>query len=134
MEEEIKLYKYLKSNKFILYVAMFTVLSLAPTSYFVLYSFSAFISPYRELSSASGALIIASAIMIFTVRKNVKMAMFFSCFEMIFGYFYYIYMVVGWDWPLIPALAYATVMPLSVYYYTSEIEVNINDRQSAKKK
>jgi fatty acid desaturase len=126
MKENIPLLNFMRSNKFILYVALFTVLFLAPNTYFVFHSFSIFISPYREIISAGVALIVASSIMIFTLRKNVKMAAYYALFEVSISAYYYIAMVIGWDWGLIPALSFTVVLPLSVYHYTREIDVDID--------
>lgn len=126
MKEEIPLLNYIRSNKFILYVAIFTVIALSPTTYFVFYSFSIFTSPYREVASAAVAAIVASSIMIYTLRKNYQMAMYYSMFEVTISAYYYIAMVVGWDWALIPALSFALVLPTSVYYYSKEIDVKVD--------
>ena len=126
MKQEIKLLEFLRSNKFILYVALFTVLALAPTTYFVFYSFSIFISPFREIASGAVACIVASSIMIYTLRKNYKVALYYSWFEVSISAYYYIAMVVGWDWALIPALSFTIMLPISVYYYSKEIDVNLH--------
>lgn len=121
MKEEIKLLNFIKSSKFILYVAIFTVIFLSPNSYFVYYSLSVFTSPYREIASAGVALIVAASIMIYTLRKNYKMAKYYSWFEVSISAYYYI-ITIGWDWALIPALSFTIILPISVYHYTKEIE------------
>lgn len=125
MKEEIRLLEFLRSNKFILYVALFTVIALSPTTYFVFYSFSIFIPPYREIASGAVAAIVAASIMIYTLRKNYKVALYYSLFEVTISAYYYIAMVVGWDWALIPALCFTLMLPTSVYYYSREIDVNL---------
>ena len=126
MKENIRLLEFLRSNRFILYVAIFTVIALSPTTYFVFYSFSIFTSPYREIASCTVALIVAASIMIYTLRKNYKVALYYSWFEVSISAYYYIAMVVGWDWALIPALSFTVMLPISVYYYSKEIDVNLN--------
>ena len=123
--EKIKLLEFIRSTKFILYVALFTVVFLSPTTYFVFYSFSIFASPYREIASGGVAAIVAASIMIYTLRKNLKMALYYSWFEITISAYYYIAMVVGsWDWSLIPALSFTLILPMSVYYYSKEIDAN----------
>lgn len=126
MNEQIRLLEFLRSNRFILYVAIFTVLALAPTTYFVFYSFSIFISPFREIASGAVAAIVASSIMIYTLRKNYKVALYYSWFEVSISAYYYIAMVIGFDWALIPALSFTIMLPISVYHYSKEIDVNLH--------
>lgn len=127
MKDKIVLLEFLRSNKFILYVAIFTVLVLSPTTYFVFHSFSIFIPPYREIASAGVAAIVAASIMIYTLRKNYKVAMYYSLFEVTISAYYYIAMVVGWDWALIPALSFTLMLPISVYHYSKEIDVDLRE-------
>lgn len=112
----------LRSQRFVVYLALFTVIFLAPTTYFVYHSFSVFISPWREIASAGVALIIAGAIMFFTVRKNKSVALHFALFEVMIAIYYYIY-VLGLTWALIPAIGFAIILPYSVSKYTNEIDV-----------
>lgn len=125
MKENIKLLNFLRSNKFILYVAIFTVIFLAPNTYYVFYSFSVFVFPYREIASGGVALIVAASIMIYTLRKNYEVARYYSMFEVSISAYYYITMI-GWDWGLIPALSFTVMLPVSVYHYTKEIDVDID--------
>lgn len=118
----MKLLAYLKSIPFVLYVTLATVLFLTPNTYYVYYSFSVFISPYRELASAGVALIVAASIMIYTLRNNEKVAYYFSLFEIVISAYYYI-STIGWDWGLVPGLGFTVMLPLSVYFYTKELEV-----------
>src|SRR6478736_8168944 len=55
MKDNIFLLNFIRSNRFILYVAIFTVLFLSPNTYFVYYSLSIFSSPYREIASGGVA-------------------------------------------------------------------------------
>lgn len=123
MKENIPLLNYLKSTRFILWVALFTVLFLAPNTYYVFYSFSVFTTPYREIASGGVALIVAASIMIYTLRKNYKVARYYSFFEITISAYYYINMI-GWDWGLIPAFSFTLMLPISVYYYTRELDVD----------
>jgi len=112
----------LRSQRFIVWAAIFTVIFLAPNTYFVFYTFSVFISPWREIASAGVAIIIASAIMIYTIRKNKAVALNFALFEVMVAAYYYI-STIGIDWALIPALGFAIILPYSVSKYTNEIDV-----------
>jgi hypothetical protein len=129
MKERIWLLEKLRSDHFILYVAIFTVLFLTPNTYYVFYELSIFISPYREIASAGVSLIVASSILIYTLRKNLRMAEYYSWFEVSISSYYYI-TIVGWDWALIPALSFTIVLPVSVYYYAQElgdVTIDYND-------
>jgi hypothetical protein len=117
------LLNYLKSNIFVLYVAIFTVVFLAPNTYYVYYSFCVFKSPYREIASLGVSLIVAASIMIYTLRKNYKVAKYYSLFEVSISAYYYA-STIGWDWGLIPALGFTLILPISVYHYTLEIDKN----------
>jgi len=112
---------FMRSKSFMLAVAIFSVLWLTPNTYYVYISFSAFESPWRELAGAGIALIVAASIMIYTIRKNEKVAYYYSLFEISISAYYYISMI-GWDWGLIPALSLTIMLPISVKGYTSEIK------------
>lgn len=122
MKENIPLLNFIRSNRFILYVAIFTVIFLAPNTYYVFHSFSAFVPPYREIASAGVAMIVAASIMIYTLRKNFRVAKYYSIFEVSISAYYYIDMI-GLDWGLIPAFSFTLMLPISVYHYTKEIDV-----------
>lgn len=126
MRENIPLLNFIRSTKFILYVAILTVIFLAPNTYYVFYSFSIFDSPYREIASVGVSLIVAASIMIYTLRRNYRVAMYYSIFEITISAYYYIAMVVGWDWGLIPALSFTLILPISVYNYTRELDVELD--------
>ena len=120
MNDQIPLLNFLKSTKFILYVAFFTVLFLAPNTYFVYYLFSRFVSPWREVAGVGVALIVAASVMIFTLRNNRNATLIFALFEILVSGFYYVEMI-GWNWPLIPAIGFTFILPYSVYCYSKEI-------------
>lgn len=115
----------IKSNRTAFYLALFTVCCLAPLTFFVHYSFSQFSQPYKEIVSGMIALIIAGAIMYFTVKINKPVAMNFAYFEVMVATYYYITNL-GWSWALIPALGFAVILPYSVAKYTDEIERTLN--------
>ena len=123
MKEEIPLLDFLKSTRFILYVAMFTVIFLSPNTYYVFHKLSVFTSPYREIASAGVALIVASSIMIYTLRRNFEVARYYSFFEVLISGYYYIDML-GLSWDLVPAMGFTLMLPISVFYYTKEIDTS----------
>jgi len=125
MIKENKLLDFLKSNAFILYVAIFTVIFQAPNTYYVYHSFSVFSSPYREIASAGVAIIVSASIMIYTLRKNFFVAKCYSVFEVGIACYYYAD-TIGWDWGLIPAFAIALIVPISVFHFTNEINKESN--------
>lgn len=103
------------------WVAILTVLFLAPNTYYVYYSFSVFATPYREIAGVGVSLIIAGSILIYTLRKNFKVAKYYSLFEVSISAYYYIN-TIGLDWGLIPALVFTLILPISVYYYSKEFD------------
>jgi hypothetical protein len=117
----------LKSNRFVLYVALFTVLFLAPNTYYVYYSLSVFSPVYREIASAGSALILASAIMLFTVRKNMQVALYLALFEVMIASYYYI-STIGLNWALIPGIGFACILPYTLSKYAKEIDIDVNSR------
>lgn len=124
MKDNIFLLNFIRSNRFILYVAIFTVLFLAPNTYYVFHTLSVFKAPYREIASAGVSLIVAASIMIYTLRRNFRVAKYYSLFEVTISAYYYV-MMIGWDWALIPAFSFTLMLPISVYHYTKEIDVDI---------
>lgn len=103
------------------WAAIVTVVFLAPNTYYVYHSFSVFQSPYREIASAGVSLIIAGGILIYTLRKNFKVAKYYTLFEVSISTYYYI-RTIGFDWGLIPALGFTLILPISVYYYSREFD------------
>lgn len=118
---ELKLLRFLQSDQFILYVAIFTVIFLSPNTYYVYDNLSRLITPYREIASAGAALITSASIMIYTLRKNYAVAEYYAWFEMSISAYYYIE-TIGFDWPLIPALSFTIMLPLSLKGYSREIK------------
>ncbi len=135
MRENIKisLLDRIKSNMFMLYAAIFTVAFLAPNTYYVYYSFCVFSSPWRELASAGVACIVAASILIYTLRKNFRVAKYYTLFEISISAYYYI-STIGWDWGLIPALGFTLILPISIYYYSKEIDTQSIDTISVLEK
>lgn len=117
---------YIKSQPFMVWVTLFCVACLTPITYFVYYSFSVFTSPWRELASLGVALIVASFIMIYTVRRNKKVALYYSLFEISVSAYYYIQTISQSEtisaWGLIPALGFTLVLPISVYFCANELD------------
>lgn len=128
MKENIPLLKLFRSTKFILYVALFTVIFLAPNTFYVFHSMSVFLSPWREIASAGVSVIVAASIMIYTLRKNYEIARYYSYFEMTISAYYYITML-GWSYALIPALSFTIMLPVSVYHYTKEIDTSMDIKE-----
>ena len=121
----------LKSNRFVLYVALFTVVFLAPNTYFVYYTLSVFSQPYRELASAGVASIIAFSIMLYTVRKNTEVATYLAYFEVMIASYYYI-STIGFNWALIPGIGFALILPYTLSQYSKEIDIEIDKRDLIK--
>jgi uncharacterized coiled-coil protein SlyX len=116
-----KLEKFLRHRDFILCVAIASVIYLTPNTYFVYYSFmDKFIFPWREAASAGVALIVASGILIYTLRGNMRVANYYMWFEISISSYYYI-TTIGWDWGLIPAFSFVFMLPISLKHYTTEL-------------
>lgn len=116
--KELELFR---SQRFMFYITLFTVVALAPNTYYVFHLLSVFMAPYRELFSGFVAAVIAGAIMLYTVRKNKDVALNFAYFEVMVSGYYYI-STIGFDWALIPALGFAMIMPYSVSQSAQEID------------
>jgi hypothetical protein len=134
MKEEIKLLDFIRSTRFILYVAIATVIALSPNSYFVYHKYCVYLSPFREIFSGLVALIVAASITIFTVRKNLKVALYFAYFEITVSAYYYIIQE-GIGWGMVPMFGFCIMLPYSVARYAQEIDVpmdseppDINDK------
>lgn len=116
--KELELFR---SQRFMFYVTLFTVIALAPNTYYVFHKLSVFNPIYRELFSLFVAAVIAGAIMLYTVRKNIPVALNFAYFEVVLASYYYI-STIGFDWALIPALGFAMILPYSVSKSAEEID------------
>jgi hypothetical protein len=123
----MKLLTFLKSNDFALYLAIASVLFFAPNTFFVFSAFSSFGEGFREAQAGGICLILSGAILYYTIKKNFAMAKSFSGFEMGVSIYYYIckiYQVpLTSTWAILPALGFSIILPLSVYFYSKEIDV-----------
>ncbi len=114
---------FLRSRHFILCVVLFSVCFLTPNTYFVYFGFmEKFISPWREIASAGVAFLVASGIMIYTVRGNKTVASYYAWFEISISAYYYM-TTIGWNWGLIPAFSFVFMLPISLKNYTGELEI-----------
>lgn len=116
----MKILNLIRSQNFMLYVCFFTVLFLTPNTYYVFHSISSYVTPYREIASAGVAVIIAAFIMVNTLRKKLKVAKYYSWFEISISTYYYI-TTLGWDWSLIPAISFTLILPYSVRMCAEEV-------------
>jgi hypothetical protein len=117
-----KLEKFLRHRDFILCVAIASVIWLTPNTYFVYFSFMEkhFASPWMEIAAGGVSLIVASGILIYTLRGNMRVANYYMWFEISISSFYYI-TTIGWDWALIPAFSFVFMLPISLKHYTVEL-------------
>lgn len=125
-QNKFDLLTFMKSQNFMLYIALFTVLYLMPNTYYVYCMFSAFDQPYRSIAGIGVSLIVASFVMIYTLRKNYSVARWYSYFEVSISAFYYVNTIYDNPklsmWGLIPALGFTIILPISVYKSTQEIK------------
>lgn len=131
--EQNKLLSFLRSNNFAMYLAIASVIALAPNTYFVFSKFSILPKGYKEAQSLFVCLILSGAILFYTIRNNIKVAQNFAWFEFGISCCYYI-ISIGWSWYLIPAFAFAAILPVSVYNYSSEIGRDINKAEPLAKR
>jgi hypothetical protein len=128
MTKYSKLEKFLRHRDFILCVAIASVIWLTPNTYFVYFSFMEkhFASPWMEIAAGGVSLIVASGILIYTLRGNMRVANYYMWFEISISSFYYI-TTIGWDWALIPAFSFVFMLPISLKHYTVELNKNVSD-------
>lgn len=124
MQEEIRLLNYLRSQRFILYTAIVSVLLLSPYSYYVFCDLSSYSSPYKEVLGILTAVSLSSSILIFLVHKNVRVSKMFARFEIMIALYYYITHI-GWSWKLIPAIGFSLIQPWAVSKYTKQIDAEV---------
>lgn len=130
--------KTLQHNNFALWLTMASVLFLSPNCFYVFHRIStehvdtnpALDIPALRIIQAIGvALLIAFAIVYYTVKKNKKVALGFAWFEFFISTCYYwISLMVTpdgivWNWYFVPAMAFAIVLPWSVKSYADEINL-----------
>lgn len=118
---KIKELELLRSDRFILWVAIATLPLFSSNTYYVYNKISVLNEPYRNIVSLGVALVLASFIMIYTLRKNFTMAKYYSYFEALISAYYYIY-TIGYDWALLPAFGFTLILPASLYYCSREID------------
>jgi hypothetical protein len=121
MKEEIPELRILRHNRFIVYVAFFTVLSMTPNTFYVFNSFCVFQEPYRTFFSGAVALIVAFFIMLFLARKNLKVSLIFCAAEIIISGYYYI-TTIGLKHGLVAASVFVIILPYAVSQSTKEID------------
>ncbi len=119
--ENKKAINFLKSDNFALLMAICSVLALAPNTYFVFFKLSVLPPIFREIQALFFCTIISGAILFYTIRKNIEVARNFAIFEFGISACYYI-ISLGFSWYLVPAFGIAAVMPMSIYFYSFEIE------------
>lgn len=116
-----KLEKFLRHRDFILCVAIFSVIWLAPNTYYVYYSMMGSYDPiWREIVSGGVALLVVSGILIYTLDGDIKVANYYMWFEISMSSYYYI-TTIGWNWGLIPAFSFVFMLPISLKHYTIKL-------------
>ncbi len=120
LNKESKVFIHLRSDEFALILAVLSVLSLAPNTYYVFYTLSSLNSGWKEAQSVLVSTILGGAILYYTVKKNIEVAKQFAWFEFGISCCYYIMNVKKWGY-LIPAFGFAAMLPASIYNYASEI-------------
>jgi hypothetical protein len=133
MKKNHPLVDFLRSQAFVLYVAIFSAIFLAPNTYFVFYHFSAFKPFWRELAALTVSLLIVCSILIYTVRKNHTVANYFAWFEISVSIYYYLVIVGARGWDLIPTLSFALMLPYALKGYSKEIDHFVDEDKNNQK-
>lgn len=128
----MKLLRVIKSNNFGLWLAISTVIIQGAHSAYVFMSLSSFPTAWAYVHSSAMALVISGAILYFTLRNQIKLALFFAVFESMINIAYYIKFIIveeqSW-WLLLIAVPVAIVLPVTLYFYAE----NIKDFQEEEK-
>lgn len=115
--------KKLKSNEFALLVAILSVATQAPHTYFVMYSISnpGMYEILRVTQAVLAAIVIDMALLFYTVRNRKDIALVFAGMQIAVNFFYY-YKNLGFTENLIAGIIMSIMLPVSVYYYSEEIK------------
>ncbi len=111
-----------KSNLANFWLTIFGVLILSPNVFYVFYKISVEMPwPYlREAQAAGVALYVSWSIVSNTMKGNLKIALRFAVFEVFISVCYYWLRLMfetgsfEWNWYIIPAFAFALMIPLSL--------------------
>lgn len=118
----MNLIKHLKSNNFAIIIAILSVLVQSFHSFSVFYRLSSIQDTIWGIVQAIlFSLVIDLAILFYTVRKNVKVTWMAGFIMVLINLFYY-YTHLGLGMELIMGGLLSLVIPVSVYYYSEEIE------------
>jgi hypothetical protein len=118
----MSLIKSVKSNLANFWLTIFGVLILSPNVFYVFYKISVEMPwPYlREAQAAGVALYVSWSIVYNTLKGNLKIAFRFALFEVFISICYYWLRLMfetgsfEWNWYIIPAFAFALMLPLSL--------------------
>lgn len=117
--------KFLKSNNFAITIAILSVLVQSFHSFSVFYRLSSIQDTvWGIMQAVMFSLVIDLAILFYTVRKNVKVTWMAGFVMVLINVFYY-YTHLGISFELIMGGLLSLVIPVSVYYYSEEIEDEI---------
>lgn len=117
------LIQILRSTNFALYIAILSVIVQSFHSFFAFYKVSSLNGTVWGIAqSVCFAIIIDLAILFYTVRKNVKVT-WMAGFIMVLINCYYYYSHLGLSFDLILGGLLSLVIPVSVYFYSEEIDV-----------
>jgi hypothetical protein len=119
--KRIKELDALKSDRFLLWVVITTLPLLCSNMYYVYHKLSVLPDPWRNRVSLGVALVLAGFIIIYTVRKNYRMAKYFAYFEALISAYYYI-VTIGLDWDLLPAFGFTLILPAAMFHSAKEIK------------
>lgn len=134
----MNLTKKVKSNESAFWLTIFAVLILSPNVFYMFYSVSTEMPwPYlREAQAFGVALYISWSIVYNTLKKRVAIASYYALFEMGISMCYYWLRLMyendrfEWNWYIIPAFAFAIILPWSVKNYASTIEDSVGEIES----
>lgn len=121
--EDIYEIRKIKSDRFLFWVSVLASLLLSANTYFVYHEVSKFTELWKELVSAGVAVVLTGFILIYTMRKNLRAARLFACFEVLVSSYYYM-STIGLSKELFPAIGFTIILPLALYYASAEIQKN----------
>lgn len=110
----------IKSDRLMLWLAIFTLPLFSSNTYFIYHKLSVLPDPWRDRVALGVAFILAGFVIVYTLRKNYRMAKYFAYFEALISAYYYITTIKD-SWDLIPALGFTLILPAALYHCAREI-------------
>jgi hypothetical protein len=124
-----KLLLYLRSAPFALIVAIISMLVQTPHSFTAFYNTSAIRGSWGIAQALTFAIVIDLAILFYTLRRRQDIAVLAAVVMFVINAYYY-YSAWGISWSFAFGCFLAAIIPVSVYYYSEEIDEEKVDDQA----